>query len=133
VFDKAKSLEELEGVIWGEPQYSSYLVVTCHHLRKKPLDEFIVEDLRIMIGQNIGLPYLLPLALAHLRENPFASGDYYDGDLLKSVLTVKPEFWQMNGEMGLQMEEIISEMETGKIPLESHMVAAIELFRSAKI
>jgi hypothetical protein len=132
-FDRAKSLEELEDEVWGEPQYKSYLVVTCHHLRRKPLEEFIVEDLRILIGQNIGLRYLMPLALEHLRANPFVSGDYYGGDLLKSVLTVKCEFWQVNREMWMQTEEIIREIEIGKIPLESHMMAAIESFRSVKI
>ena len=84
--DLSRSLEELEGLDWGAPTYDSYLVTTCHALRKKPLREFGVEDLRIMIGQNIGLPFLLPLALEVLKKEPLAAGDYYDGDLLAAVL-----------------------------------------------
>ncbi|MDA4847005.1 contact-dependent growth inhibition system immunity protein [Hoeflea poritis] len=82
----SKTLEELEDDYWGEAEYDSYLVQTCHALRHKPIDQFSVEDLRIMIGQNIGLVHLLPPAMDVIRGNPFASGDFYDGDLLQSVL-----------------------------------------------
>ena len=39
------TLEELEGVRWGEPESESHLVVTCHRLRKKPVDAFSVAEL----------------------------------------------------------------------------------------
>ena len=45
-----KSLQELEAKDWGEQAYDSYLVTTIHRLRRVPLREFSVEDLRIMIG-----------------------------------------------------------------------------------
>lgn len=80
--ERDQSLQELEGEDWGEPTFPSYLVRTCHALRRKPLREFMVEDLRIMIGQNIGLDYLIPLALEHLQQNPLVAGDFFPGDLL---------------------------------------------------
>jgi hypothetical protein len=52
-----------------------------------------VEELRTMIGQGIGLPWFIPLALEHLEENPLVEGDYFPGDLLLKVLTISPEFW----------------------------------------
>ena len=73
---------------------SSYLIVTCNNLHLKPLKEFEVEDLRIMIGQSIGLPYLVPLAIDALQQDILAEGDYYEGDLLKSVLTSDPDHWK---------------------------------------
>ncbi len=79
------SLEQIENDYWSEPEYNSYLVTTCHKLRKKRLYEFEVEDLRIMLGQDIGTKYLLPIAIEKLKQNPFAAGDFYDGDLLCSV------------------------------------------------
>jgi hypothetical protein len=82
-----KTLDELEGVVWGEPPYDSYLLTTCHRLRAKPIDEFSVEDLRIMISQQIGLRPLMPLAIAVLEEDPLAEGDYYPGDLLSMVIS----------------------------------------------
>ena len=92
-FDRTKSLQELEHHDWGEPTYDSYLVTTIHRLRRKPLADFTMEDLRIMIGQQIGLAYLVPLAIERLELNPFACGDYYVGDLLAMVLKVDEAFW----------------------------------------
>lgn len=95
-FDSSKTLEQLENDFWGEPSYNSYLVKTCHELRKKPVRDFDVEDLRIMIGQNIGLKYLLPLASETLQKNILAEGNMYEGDLLTNVLKSKKEYWKIN-------------------------------------
>ena len=81
-----KTLDELENLTWGEPAFDSYLVATCHRLRKKPVDEFTVEDLRIMIGQTIGLEFLLPRAIDVLEREPLAAGDFFVGDLLVNVI-----------------------------------------------
>ena len=48
------TLEELEGEVWGEPEFDSHLVSTCHQLRKRPIEDFTTEDLRIMIGKRKG-------------------------------------------------------------------------------
>lgn len=89
-----KTLENLEKDYWDEPTYNSYLVTTCHKLRKKQLKHFEIEDLRIMIGQNIGLTFLIPLAIEVLEKNILAEGDFYEGDLLESVLTTDPNYWK---------------------------------------
>jgi hypothetical protein len=103
-----KSLQELEQSDWGDPTYDSHLVTTVHHLRRVPLRQFSVEDLRIMIGQSIGLPYLVPLALQHLRKDSFAEGDFYPGDLLKSVLTVDRDFWRDHPQWRDEVRDIAS-------------------------
>jgi hypothetical protein len=69
-----KTLDELEHSVVKEPPFDSHLVTTCHRLRKKPIDEFTVEELRIMIGQKIGLQHLLPVATAVLEREPLAEG-----------------------------------------------------------
>lgn len=96
--DRNKSLEQLEGCDWGEPQYDSHLVIECHRLRRIPLREFTNENLRIMIGQKIGLEYLMPLTLERLEENPFAEGDCYPCDLLVNVLGCGARFWQQHAD-----------------------------------
>jgi len=93
---RTKTLEALEKDVWGEPEYNSHLVSTCHQLRKRPLNEFDNENLRILIGQNIGLKYLIPIAIEVLNENILAEGDLYAGDLLKSVLTSDENYWRDN-------------------------------------
>lgn len=86
-FDTGRTLEELEAQAWSAPAYDSHLVATCHALRKRALRDFTPEDLRIMIGQSIGVPFLLPLAIDVLKKDPLTSGDCYDGDLLNAALT----------------------------------------------
>lgn len=91
-----KTLEELENVAWLKPQFESGLSTRCHELRKVPIDELSPEDLRVLIGQGIGLEHLLPLALAVLEEDPLAEGDLYPGDLLAAVIGLHSEAWQAN-------------------------------------
>src|ERR1043165_470707 len=99
-FDRSKSLQELEGSDWGDPTYDSYLVTTVYSLRHKPLRDFTAEDLRIVIGQNLSLPYLIPLALEYLERDPLAQVDFFPGDLLWNVARSDPEFWR--DQSGLQ-------------------------------
>lgn len=94
--DISKSLEEIEGIVWGEPEAeASALVRQCHLLRKVPLRELRDDDLRLLLGQQIGSHSLMPLALDRLLENPLA-GDLYPGDLLNAVLRTDPDYWVTN-------------------------------------
>jgi len=107
---RSKTLQELEGQDWGEPNFPSYLVRTCHALRRKPLRDFTVEDLRIMIGQNISLNYLMPLAIEQLQRDPLAAGDFYPGDLLANVLKVKSGFWQLQPHLRRAVQDIVDHL-----------------------
>jgi hypothetical protein len=61
--------------------------------RATTLKRFRIEDLRLLIGQSVGLKYLVPMALDHVEDYPFAAGDFYPGDLLKNVMDVPESFW----------------------------------------
>ena len=101
--DRSKTIEQLEQKYWGAPLYSSYLVRTCYALRSKPLEKFDVEDLRIMIGQQCNLQYLVPLALEFLAQNILSSGDMYEGDLLYNLLRIDSLYWEENIDEKSQM------------------------------
>jgi hypothetical protein len=88
-----RTLEQLDGQVWSEPNFGSHVVTNCHRLRSVPLKDFTVEDLRLMIGQGLSLRYLVPLAIEHLEVDPFVEGDFYPGDLLQNVLRVPQDFW----------------------------------------
>lgn len=107
---RSKTLQELEGDDWGEPPFPSHLVTNCHALRRKPLRDFTVEDLRIMIGQNISLTYLIPLAIEHLQRDPLVAGDFYPGDLLAAVLLVESGFWQEQPHFRRAVQEILDQL-----------------------
>jgi CDI immunity proteins len=115
-FDRNKSIEELEGVDWGEPNSDSSLVTTCHRLRRKPLNRFTEEDLRIMIGQKISLPYLIPLAIERLEEDPLVETCFFRGDLLAVVLRVGEPFWSDHPEL---FERVCQRVQGVKIILPS--------------
>lgn len=90
---REKTLIELEGDSGAISTVDSHLVKTVRRLRELPIRDYRIEDLRLMIGQGIGLPYLVPIALEVLEADPFAEGDYYPGDLLKMVTSVPMAFW----------------------------------------
>ncbi len=71
------SLEELEDERWPAPSGdATRLVATPHALRRKPIGEPTVEDMGLLIGQNEGLPHLLPPASEALRLDPMAEGQW---------------------------------------------------------
>jgi hypothetical protein len=81
---RGKTIENLEKQNFGNPNEApTNMVKRCLELCKVPLNQFTVEDLRLMIGQDFSLRYLIPLATEHLKENIFIEGDLYPGDLLK--------------------------------------------------
>lgn len=105
---RKRTLEQLEGKRWGdEPSRSSYLVTACHKLRKVPIEQLNTEDLRILLGQSIGVNYLLPVALDVLSADPLAEGDYYPGDLLSSVLRLDNHLWTQNPDWKIQLKSIV--------------------------
>jgi hypothetical protein len=88
------TLDDLDPPAWGTPPpHPTSLVARCHELRRTPVAEYDAEALRMLIGQQIALPVLVPRALAVLAENPLAEGDFYPGDLLSSVIAVDREYW----------------------------------------
>jgi len=89
------SLEEIEGDFWGDPPTgATRLISTVHDLRRKPVGLLGVEDLRVLIAQQVGLPVLVPRALSALERDPLAEGDFYPGDLLVAMRRVPPDHWR---------------------------------------
>ncbi|MER5355813.1 contact-dependent growth inhibition system immunity protein [Kitasatospora sp. NPDC002551] len=84
----------LEGNRWPEPGAdATRLAVTAHALRRRPVADLGAEELRLLIGQDIGLTHLLPRAVELLCRDPLAGGDLHPGDLLSAVLGRAPEVW----------------------------------------
>lgn len=112
-FDVNKNLEELEGEIWEDVplKEKTSLIGRALQLRRRPLKKFSKDDLRFMIGQEIGLRFLIPIAIDTLAKNPLTQGIYYEGDLLSSILEVNQKFWQENPQLWWGVEEIVYEAE----------------------
>lgn len=93
-----KTLEELENDYWDKPGYKSYVVTTCFAARKKPLSELTDEEIRLLIGQRLGLKYLLPMAIDILKADPMIEVTFFPGDLLRQLLELNDEDWIDNKE-----------------------------------
>jgi hypothetical protein len=93
------TLDDLEGVVWGEPTFPSGLVVRCHKLRRTPVDELTLADLRLLVGQSISLPILMPRAVGAFEDAPMVEAYGYPGDLLSAVLRADPTFLRAHPEL----------------------------------
>jgi len=62
------SLEDVEGDAWGPPPAdATRLVAAVHQVRRKPLADLEPEDLRLLLGQQVGVEILLPRVLRLLE------------------------------------------------------------------
>lgn len=106
---KYKSLMNLQKVSnpTDKENFPSRPVKRFVELLSIPLNEYTTEDLRLMIGQQFGLAYLIPLAIEHLENNLFAEGDFFPGDLLSNVLSIDPAFWKENRDLQQQVSDLI--------------------------
>jgi len=89
---RERSLEELLPLD-PQPGGESHVASETRRLRRVPLKELRIEDLRFLIEQGVGLPFLMPMAIAQLEAHPLAAGDLHPGDLLKQVIGVDEPFW----------------------------------------
>ncbi|MBB5122960.1 contact-dependent growth inhibition system immunity protein [Streptomyces eurocidicus] len=106
---RTSSLEELEGVRRPPPPAdATRLVATAHDLRRRPIGTLDAEGLRLLITQDVGLPYLLPLAVELLRADPLVEGDLYEGDLLSAALTRAASAWSEVPDAARELRDIVS-------------------------
>jgi hypothetical protein len=92
--NRARSLEDLERDDWGDPKPDDTgLVARCLAARRVPIGALSIEQLRMLIGQRIGLAYLVVIAIEAVERDPFVSGDLYPGDLLSALSVLPREAW----------------------------------------
>ncbi len=96
MIDTNKSIEELEDNCWDKPVFDSYVVTTCHRARQKPIRLLSNEEIRCLIGQKIGLKFLLPIAIDILKNEPLIDVTYFEGDLLLTLLRLEISDWEYN-------------------------------------
>ena len=104
---KYNTLQNLENSEWLSSDYDSRLIRRIKELRKIPLYEYSIEDLRIMISENVGLEYLIPLALEKLHEDILAEGNLYKGDLLLAVVNSRDAFWKNHPSYQNELIELV--------------------------
>jgi len=123
-----RTLDTVDPPAWGPaPPDASAVTKRCHELRSKPLTDFTVEDLRIMIGQQLSLGQLLSIAFERLQADPLAEGDCYPGDLLASSLRVDGAFWEQFPDPDVSLRNLIEGLAV-RSDLEPELRELIETF-----
>ncbi len=123
------TLDTLEGVDSGEPGHDSGLVIRFHALRKTPLRDWTVDDLRLMLGQRDALPVLLPLALDLLEDDPFAGE--WGGNLLAFALMAGHQFWLDHPSLWRRMAGVVSDFESALSYARTDIAPAVARLRAA--
>ena len=102
------TLEQLENDIWPEPDVHTSLIDTCHRLRKIPIDDLGAGDIRMLVGQRIGVRHLVPVAIQLLDADPMLDAALYPGDLLTAVLRADANYYRGFPKLRNQLVSIAS-------------------------
>lgn len=104
-----RTLDELEPPRWTPPAAdATRLVRTVHELRCVPLGELGPADLRTLVSQQVALPYVLPLAVRLLIEEPLLDACFYEGDLLLAAVSAPASAWVLLPELGARLRTVIT-------------------------
>jgi hypothetical protein len=107
-----QSLDDIEGETWGPPpEDATSLVAAIHALRRKPVCELTAADLRLLIGQRIGLDVVLPRALVVLQQSPLIEADLYPGDLLAAALHLPESYWRDHAALLAEVRAVLASVE----------------------
>ena len=132
-FDRRLSLESLENDYWKEDPHSQTigLIEKCVRYRKIPIQNLTVEQVRMLIGQQISLDYLLPIAFEFLEDDILSHGDFYEGDLVESIFRTNQNYWASRPPFHKKILELL---EKGKEKLNTHidkdLKKKIEIFKN---
>lgn len=74
-----------------------------------PLNELSVEDLCRAIRQELYIDQLMPRILEVMKDDPLA-GEYYDGELIAALSTVKEKDLKGQKDIFIQIQKIINNL-----------------------
>lgn len=102
---RSKSLQELDGSDWGDPETAETpMIGRVLALRRKPLEDLTHGEVRLAVGQKVGFPFVLELAVERLRANPLIEGDYYPGDVLAALVRLDVDDWTGRDDLRADLE-----------------------------
>ena len=102
--DWSKSPQELDGADWGDPEMAETpMIGRVLALRRKPLEDFTNGEVRLAVGQKVGFPFILELAIERLRAEPLIEGDYYPGDVLAALVRLDEEDWEGRNDLRAEL------------------------------
>lgn len=108
--DWSKSLQELDGADWGDPKTAETpMIGKVLTLRRKPLADLTNGEVRLAVGQKVGFPFILELAIVRLRVAPLVEGNYYPGDVLAALVRLDEEDWGGRNDLRAELAELFGQ------------------------
>lgn len=107
IIDFDKSLEELTGLIEGDPSDApTPLIGWIRRSWKKPLSSLTDEEIGRLISQRCGIPYVLDVVWIKLRRDPLFEGSYFPGDVLSNLMRWEKENWKDRPEYEAELKSL---------------------------
>lgn len=97
-----------------EPDQQSPLELWFERIIDVPIEELTVEDLCRAIRQKLCIDQLMPRVLEVLTEEPLA-GEYYDGELITALSTIKAEDLRGQKNTFIQIRQLINQLSPSDI------------------
>ncbi|MEW7313274.1 contact-dependent growth inhibition system immunity protein [Buttiauxella gaviniae] len=79
-----------------------------------PIEELAVEDVCRALRQELCVDHLMPRVLDILTEDPLA-GEYYDGELIAALSTIKREDLKDHISIFIQIKQLINQLGSSDI------------------
>ncbi len=111
--DTRRTIEELEGIYWPEPaeERKSNIVLKSNALRKKPLKELGIEDIRVGLVQQVGIIYIVRIAIDLLTHDPMLESLNYEGEILEALLNLPRSFWLRQPLLAAEVDKLYERFE----------------------
>ncbi|MEV4683727.1 contact-dependent growth inhibition system immunity protein [Streptomyces kurssanovii] len=104
-----RTLDELDPPRWTPPAPdATRLVRKVHGLRRVPLGRLGPADLHTLVSQQVALPYVLPLVVRRLLEEPLLDAYFYEGDLLLAAVGAPACAWDLLPDLGDRLRTVIT-------------------------
>jgi hypothetical protein len=87
------------------------MVARIHELRRVPVGQLSVDDVRLLIGQKVGVHTLLPVAVEQLSREPLLAATFYPGDLLRAVLRIPKTYWEQEAGLLERLRSIVDSID----------------------
>ncbi len=97
-----------------EPDQQSSLELWFERIIDVPIEELTVEELCPAIRQKLCIDQLMPRVLEVLTEEPLA-GEYYDGELITALSTIKAEDLRGQKNTFTQIRQLINQLSPSDI------------------
>ena len=97
-----------------EPSQQSPLEQWFECIIDTPIEELSVEDLCRAIRQELCIPQLMPRVLEVMTDDPLA-GEYYDGELIAALSTIKESDLKDQRNTFIQVQQIINQLQPSDV------------------